>query len=152
MFKYKSKKLCLVFVGLIFLMTTVTFFLQKKDYDKYDIVRSLATRYYDALIQKNYDEAFELLYRTPNTMFTNEFILVATHETPPIFYKVDTISELAEGVYEVCGTGKSDDGQGRLDVTDVKNYVIYYNSKYYFVIHWSDVPSDLYDFGKIIGY
>jgi hypothetical protein len=76
-------------------------------------------------------------------------MIQATQEENPISYKIKNIKELAKDVYEVYGLGESDNGQGELDV---KNYVIFYNSKYYFVIHWSDVPEELYDFGKVIGF
>lgn len=139
---------CALLVG-VFLVFVVFFFANSELNSTEKEVEMLATQYYDALIRGDYKTAFSLLYRTENTMFTDEFIVAATQEEPPIYYKVEDIKELSEGIYEVSGTGESDNGEGKHSVT---NYVVYYNSKYNFVIHWSDVPTEIYDFREIIGY
>ena len=107
-----------------------------------------ASGYYNALIQKDYDTALGLLHRSPDTMFDDEFLLTGLQNSPPIYYRVNSVKKLSDGIFEVDGTGESDDDLGKRQVT---NYVIDYHSKRSFVIHWSDVPSELYDFGKIIG-
>ena len=137
-------------MSLVLLLSIVAFSAMRPEkQNEYDAAMNCATEYYDFLIQKEYKKAIEMLYRAENTIFTDEFLLSSIQEAPPVFYKVESIEKLAENVYEISGIGKSNDNQGE---RNVKNYVIYYNSKYYFVIHWSDVPSELYDFRKTIGY
>ena len=63
-------------------------------------------------------------------------------ETPNFPRKFPTTDELTKDVYEITGIGKCDDGRGERTVT---KYVINYNSKYYSVINWIDVPEELCD-------
>ena len=112
-------------------------------------IESLAVQYYDALIQQDFKTAFSFLYRSDNNLFPDESLISEVQATPPTYYKVTGVKQLADGVYEVSGIGESSDGQGRRPVT---NYAISHESKYYIAIHWSDVPAELYDFGKIIGF
>lgn len=143
-------KIALLVLAIALLGTAgVIFFLTKAPYHgPYADVASFASGYYDALIQKDYDTALGLLYRSSNTMFDDEFLLAGLQNSPPIYYRVNSVKKLSDGIFEVDGTGESNDGLGKRQVT---NYVIDYHSKRSFVIHWSDVPSELYDFGKIIG-
>ena len=104
--------------------------------------------YHGPYADVDYDTALGLLHRSPNTMFDDEFLLTGLQNSPPIYYRVNSVKKLSDGIFEVDGTGESDDDLGKRQVT---NYVIDYHSKRSFVIHWSDVPSELYDFGKIIG-
>ena len=143
-------KIALLVLAIALLGTAgVIFFLTKAPYHgPYADVASFASGYYNALIQKDYDTALGLLHRSPDTMFDDEFLLTGLQNSPPIYYRVNSVKKLSDGIFEVDGTGESDDGLGKRQVT---NYVIDYHSKRSFVIHWSDVPSELYDFGKIIG-
>ena len=143
-------KIALLVLAIALLGTAgVIFFLTKAPYHgPYADVASFASGYYNALIQKDYDTALGLLHRSPDTMFDDEFLLTGLQNSPPIYYRVNSVKKLSDGIFEVDGTGESDDDLGKRQVT---NYVIDYHSKRFFVIHWSDVPSELYDFGKIIG-
>ena len=42
-----------------------------------------------------------------------------------------------------------DDGEGAGPTT---NYVIKYESQFFFVIHWTDVPNEIFDFRAVRGY
>lgn len=116
---------------------------------EYEMAETLAVQFYDAVSKADYETALGLLYREETTMFTDEFIISASKEEPLLFYKVQNVKELADGVYEISAIGETDDGQGEREIT---NYAIVQDSKIRFVIHWSDVPSDLFDFGKVVGF
>ena len=42
-----------------------------------------------------------------------------------------------------------DDGEGAGPTT---NYVIKYESQFFFVIHWTDVPKEIFNFQEVRGY
>lgn len=145
----KTKTALLVLaIGLLLAAGVIVFRSKAPYHGPYADVASFASGYYNALIQKDYDTALGLLHRSPDTMFDDEFLLTGLQNSPPIYYRVNSVKKLSDGIFEVDGTGESDDELGKRQVT---NYVIDYHSKRSFVIHWSDVPSELYDFGKIIG-
>lgn len=105
-------------------------------------VEALVTQYYDAVLQNDFETASGLLYRTENTIFTDEFLISGMREEPLIYYKFQNAKQLTEDVYEITGIAKCVDERGERTIT---NYVIKYNSKYYFVINWIDVPEELCD-------
>ena len=113
-----------------------------------DEIKMLALHYYDAISNGDYDEVFSLLYRSNNTLFTDDFIITGSIEEPLSHYKVNTVSKLSEKVFVVTGSGQV----AGENLDDITNYAIYLDGKYYFVIHWTDVPPEMYDFSKIIGY
>lgn len=69
----------------------------------YADVASFASGYYNALIQKDYDTALGLLHRSPDTMFDDEFLLTGLQNSPPIYYRVNSVKKLSDGIFEVDG-------------------------------------------------
>ena len=51
-----------------------------------ETVKALVTQYYDAVLQNDFETAFGLLYRTENTIFTDEFLSSGMREEPLIYY------------------------------------------------------------------
>lgn len=109
----------------------------------------ITNQYYDAMEKGNYEIAFNLLYRSEDTIFTDEFLIRASSDEPLLYLKVQDVHKIADGLYEVISTAEIDDGNGK---QTIKNYVIKYESQFFFVINWTDVPEELFDFTEAIGY
>lgn len=139
-------------ITLLFFVMLAAYSLPKGDnirISEYEMAETLAVQFYDAVGKADYETALGLLHREASTMFTDEFIISGSQEAPLRYYKVQTVKKLADGVYEISAIGEVEDGQGKREIT---NYAILQDSNMRFVIHWSDVPSDLFDFGEVIGF
>lgn len=140
--KANKKLLGVCLTAVIVATLVVAFVIQSAFASGNKTVKALVTQYYDAVLQNDFETALGLLYRTENTIFTDEFLSSGMREEPLIYYNFQSAKQLTKDVYEITGIGKCDDGRGERTIT---NYVINYNSKYYFVINWIDVPEELCD-------
>lgn len=114
-----------------------------------EIVTELAQNYYSCMLKKDYRTGLGYLYRKENTLFTDDFLIQGYKDTPLLEYEILDVKKLADNVYGINSIAELDDGNGQQEVT---NYAIYKDDEWKFVIHWSDVPEDMYDFRVVIGY
>lgn len=115
----------------------------------YEAMGELALKYYHAIDQGDFETALSLLYRSEDTIFKDSFIIDGFTEQPLLYYKIQNIEQLAEDVYEVSATAEIADGNGRVETS---HYVISLDSKSYLVLHWTDMPTELYNFEAVRGF
>lgn len=113
------------------------------------MAKEIATQYYKAMENGDYDTAFDLLYRSEDTMFTDEFLISASQNEPLLSFAIQDVRKISDDLYEITSITEIDDGEGAGPTT---NYVIRYASRFFFVIHWTDVPVEVFDFQEVRGY
>lgn len=113
------------------------------------MAKEIATQYYKAMEKGDYDTAFDLLYRSEDTLFTDDFLISASQNEPLLSFAIQDVRKISDDLYEITSIIEIDDGEGAGPAT---NYVIKYASRFFFVIHWTDVPDEVFDFREVRGY
>lgn len=102
----KTKTALLVLaIGLLLAAGVIVFRSKAPYHGPYADVASFASGYYNALIQKDYDTALGLLHRSPDTMFDDEFLLTGLQNSPPIYYRVNSVKKLSDGIFRFLYKG-----------------------------------------------
>ncbi len=151
MMKMKKEKIWWCLFASVFAVVIVIILVLpslQKDEDEEE-AKKIVTQYYNAMEKGDYDTAFALLYRGEDTMFTDEFLIRASRNEPLLSFTIQDVHKLADDIYEVTSIIEIDDGEGEGPRT---NYVIKYGSQFFFVIHWTDVPNEIFDFKEVRGY
>lgn len=123
-------------------ITTIALMLASMHTDK-EMAKEVATQYCKYMKKGDYAAAFNLLYRSEDTLFTDEFLINASQNEPLLSFSIQDVRKITDVLYEITSTVEIDDGKGARTTT---NYVIKNESQFFFVIHWTDIPKEIIDY------
>ncbi len=147
--KMKKEKIWWCLIASVFAVVIVIILVLPSLQKDKEEAKKITTQYYKAMEKGDYDTAFALLYRGEDTMFTDEFLIRGSRNEPLLSFAIQDVHKLADDIYEVTSIIEIDDGEGAGSTT---NYVIKYESQFFFVIHWTDVPKEIFNFQEVRGY
>lgn len=143
--KYTFIIIAIAFFVLLFIVYSNSIKIDFSEFEKSEEeITEIAKYYFDHV--KTYDRAKleALLYFAPEYSSWKEPILLSMQEDPPLAFEIIGIKKLGDVIYEV--TTQCDTKHQEKQI--LKNYVVYIDHQWRYVINSRDVPPEIYTFAS----